>query len=390
MCHAGMGGSSRAALQLARALQRRRHQVVLISTAAPFGHVADRDPPLLLLRSLHRNPPVLPADWALRDTAGLAEDLAASLGPCQVDVAHFHYAHPFLRSVAGLRRLLGPDCPRLACTLHGTDILDLPDAAQEATANALHGLDGVTAVSQDLAARAATRLGIPRPAVIPNFVDPASAAPRRPQPRQDGPPRIVHVSNFRPVKRLPLLVEVFSRVAATTDARLWLVGDGPDRAAVQAAIAARGLAGRTTWFGVRHDVPRILAAADLALLTSAYESFSLFALEAMAASLPVLGFDVGGVHEVVGPGGGGLLLPFGDTAALAAATAELVREADRRDRMGRQACAAAAHFADAVVVPRYEALYRRLLQEPCAEPGRRPPAPDGAAPRRTVPAEPAA
>lgn len=380
VCHAAMGGSSRAALHLARALQRRRYEVVLASTAPPFGYDPDRDPPLLTLVDQHRDAPTLPADWAQRTGACLAEQLAVFLLPLAIDVVHFHYAHPFVQSAAALRRQMGASCPRLVCTLHGTDVVGLPELARDATAAALRSLDEVTAVSRDLAAEAVAVLGIPWPEVIPNFVEPPlpAPAPARPPHGRDRPARIVHVSNFRPVKRLPLLVEVFTRIAAITDARLWLVGDGPDRVATQQAIEALGLAGRTRWFGASRDVPRILACADVALLTSTYESFSLFALEAMAASLPVAGFDVGGLHEVVGRDGAELLLPFGDTAGLATAVAGLLQAPHRRVAMGLRARDAAARFAEPMVVPRYEALYRRLVLAQHTVPDPVPPAIAGA------------
>jgi N-acetyl-alpha-D-glucosaminyl L-malate synthase BshA len=366
ICHAAMGGSSQAALQLARALQRRGHQVLILSAAPPFGHAADGDPPLLLLPVLHGDIPAAPADWALRDTGGLAESLASGLAPLGIDVVHFHYAHPFVQATAGLRRRLGTACPRLVCTLHGTDVFGLPGPAHAATAVALRALDAVTAVSCDLAARATGLLDIARPIVIPNFSEQARPAAAGPRPGRVGPARVVHVSNFRPVKRLPLLVEVFARLAATMDSRLWLVGDGPDRLATQQAIASLGLTDRTVWFGARHDVPRLLADADIALLTSAYESFSLFALEAMVAGLPVAGFDVGGLREVVGRDDAALLLPFGDTAGLAAAMAGLLQAPLARERMGQEAREAAARFAEPMVVPRYEALYRALTGIPLA------------------------
>ena len=356
-----MGGSSQVALHLGRALQRRRHQVLLVSGAAPFGHAAATDPPVRLLRHMPALPPALPAGWASHDIAGLTEELAAILAGSGIERVHFHYAHPFIQCAEGLRRRLGADCPPLICTLHGTDIFDLPEPARVLAATALARLDAVTAVSHDLAARAARLPDAPTPIVIPNFIDLAHLPPRA---THAGPARIIHVSNFRPIKQVPRLIEVFAAVAAATRATLWLVGDGPDRAATLAAIAAHGLTDRIVWWGARTDVPQLLAQADIALLTSVYESFSLFALEAMAASLPIVGFDVGGLREIVGRDGAGCLVPPTDTEALIQALISLVNDPIRRTRLGQQARQAAERYAGALIVPRYEALYQRLTARP--------------------------
>ena len=173
----------------------------------------------------------------------------------------------------------------------------------------------------------------------------------------------MHVSNFRPIKRLSLLVEAFAALSAEQDAMLWLVGDGPERRATQRAIEAAGLVERVVWWGSRGNVSQILADADIAMLASAYESFSLFALEAMAAALPVVAFDVGGISEVVEHGVTGLLVRSGDTTALAAAVTLLLRDPARRIRMGQAARQSAQKFSEQAVVCRYEALYHALCRQ---------------------------
>jgi N-acetyl-alpha-D-glucosaminyl L-malate synthase BshA len=290
-----------------------------------------------------------------------------------LDILHAHYALPHAVSAFLAREAAGryPEHPppKVVTTLHGTDITLVGNDPSYATLteHVIMASDAVTAVSHDLARR--TRENFCRSVtpcrieVIPNFVDLELFHPRA-NGASDGPPSVVHVSNFRPVKRVPWLARAFALAASDTNARLVLVGDGPDQAETRNVVREAGLEQRVTFLGVRDALPELLAPATLFALASTEESFGLSALEAMACGTPVVATAVGGVAEVVEDGVSGLLSPPDDLQAFAARLRELILEPDRAHAMGRAARARAEeHFDRRRVVGRYEAVYRRLLEE---------------------------
>jgi N-acetyl-alpha-D-glucosaminyl L-malate synthase BshA len=267
--------------------------------------------------------------------------------------------------------VLGAAAPAMVVTLHGTDVtrLGAHPSLHPVTAFALAACDGVTTPSRYLQGEAAACFGLPaeRIQVISNFVDVDRFAP---PPARDpaqlarlfaGPgdgPILFHVSNFRPIKRPLDLVDVLARVRREVPARMVLVGDGPERAAVMERAAAFGLGDAMCFLGRRDDFEGLLGHADGFVLPSESESFGLAALEAMAAGVPVFGYRVGGLPEVVADGTG-TLVPCGELDALAGAIVAGVRE---RDALGRAARARAeAHFRSDRVVATYETYFRRVL-----------------------------
>ncbi|HZL18147.1 MAG TPA: glycosyltransferase, partial [Polyangia bacterium] len=175
-------------------------------------------------------------------------------------------------------------------------------------------------------------------------------------------PTLVHVSNFRPLKRVEDVVAIFARVRATRPARLRLVGDGPERPGVEAQIAALGLSADVELLGERIDLPAVLRDAALFLLPSQTESFGLAALEAMACGLPVIASAVGGLPEVVADGETGYLRPVGDVSAMAACAGRLLDDEPLRRQMATAARRRAeTQFRVEPAVDRYLAVYRRLL-----------------------------
>ncbi len=224
--------------------------------------------------------------------------------------------------------------------------------------------DAVTVPSAWLAG--ATRATMDLPAalhidVVPNFVDVVRFAPRAPA-VAGGPPVLVHVSNFRPLKRIADVVAIFARVRAAGPARLRLVGDGPERASAVAELARLGLAGDVDVLGEQVDLPATLAGAALFLLPSETESFGLAALEAMACGVPVVASDVGGLPEVIGGEGAGFLRPVGDVEGMAACARQLIDDPMLRRHMA----AAARHRAETLFRPepaiaRYLEVYRRVV-----------------------------
>jgi N-acetyl-alpha-D-glucosaminyl L-malate synthase BshA len=176
-------------------------------------------------------------------------------------------------------------------------------------------------------------------------------------------PIVVHVSNFRKVKRIQDVIDIFARVRAELPARLVLVGDGPERTRAEEDIAARGLQDDVRWMGKSTDVERILSMSDVFLLPSESESFGLAALEAMASYVPVVATLTGGIPEVIDHGECGYLEPVGDTKAMARDVLNILTTPGKRDEMGQKARAKAEQFAMAAVGAQYIELYQRLLDE---------------------------
>jgi N-acetyl-alpha-D-glucosaminyl L-malate synthase BshA len=256
-------------------------------------------------------------------------------------------------------------------TLHGTDITLIGSEPSYAgvVAFSIEQSHGVTAVSRSLRDDTVAAFGTSREIrVIPNFLD-CAAYRRRDAPAlrerlsAGGIDRvIVHASNFRPVKRIGAVIEIFREVRARIAARLVLIGDGPDRAAAEQQVADDGLRDVVEFAGERHDIVPWLSAADVFLLPSAQESFGLAALEAMACEVPVVASRVGGLSDTIDDGRTGYLCAPDDLGAMAQRTVALLADDDMRARMGAAAAEdVRQRFCADVIVPQYEACYRDLL-----------------------------
>lgn len=313
-----------------------------------------------------RHPAALDADWGPEEQHLFLSGLVDVVARERLEVVHFHYAVPFAFLVRGLQEALGGRAPAVVGTLHGTDVTGYGQDPLIAgrLAGAFERLDALTTVSGNHAMLAAETFGLPAPPpVIPNFVDLARFHPVRSA--GDGgrgrPPRIVHVSNFRPVKDPVAAARIFLGIRERTHAKLWLVGDGPEMPAVR-RVLEEGNAGRdvVAW-GLRRDVSAIVARADVLLVTSRAESFCLAALEAMACGVPVLASRVGGLPELVVDGETGCLFPPGDLASAVELGVRLLLEPAVGRRLGLNATARARRFAAGPVTMRYERLYRQVV-----------------------------
>jgi N-acetyl-alpha-D-glucosaminyl L-malate synthase BshA len=266
----------------------------------------------------------------------------------------------------------GGKVPRVITTLHGTDItlLGADRSYKEIVAFSIAQSDGVTAVSESLKADTYRELGHSRDIrVIPNFID-ADEARRNDRSRGDlrksfapnGEKLVIHVSNFRPVKRVTSVIDVFEQIHRALPSRLLMVGDGPDL--VEAAEKARGagLGDAVKFLGDQDQVVQLLSASDLFLMPSAQESFGLAALEAMSCEVPVVASRVGGVPELVEDGVTGILVPAEDLAAMAAASIRLLTDETLHDRMSQASRKRAVDgFTDQKIVPMYEAYYDEII-----------------------------
>lgn len=349
-CYPTFGGSGIVATELGLALARRGHGVHFICTDLPR-----RLEPLPHVRFHPVHPktyPVLPhVPYELALTSAMVS-VAQREG---LDLLHAHYAVPHATSAWMAREVLGPGGPKVVTTLHGTDItlVGADPSYLPVTRHSIAASDAVTAPSAFLARETRARFDLDVPiTVIPNFVDTDAYRPGTPT------DTIVHVSNFRPVKRVDRVVDVFARVVARRPARLLLVGDGPERPAIEAMLRARSLPASIV--GDQVDVAAKLRDCAVFLLPSETESFGLAALEALASGVPVVASAVGGLPEVVRHGETGFLVPPDDLDAMAARTVEILD--GRHPGMAATARAdAIARFHPDPLVDQYESLFRHLV-----------------------------
>lgn len=364
-CYPTHGGSGVVATELGKHLAERGHEVSFVSYAAPlrltelpprvsFHEVEIEDYPLL------RQFPY---------TLALASKLAEVVRMKRIEVLHAHYAIPFGAAALIARQIVTERPLKVITTLHGTDITLVGNNAsfRPVTEMTIEQSDAVTAVSRFLVEETARQFEIQRPIErIYNFIDPDrhDAASRCCLPEKSCPEQktLMHVSNFRPVKRVQDVVAVFAKVRETIDARLVLVGDGPDATAARCSAERLGVLDHVNFVGIVDHIAPLLSAADLFLLPSSTESFGLAALEAMASGVPVIASEIGGLPEVIEHGVSGFLAPVGDVDRMAEYALAVLSDAARAKAMGSAARQSAAERFDyRLIVPQYESLYQRVL-----------------------------
>jgi len=363
-CYPSVGGSGILASALGEELARRGHEVHFISYERPF-RLPEHAP------RLHFHP-VLINDYQLFKypdyTLPLSVRMAEISHQHRLDVLHVHYAVPHATAALLARSMLPPDCqPRLITTLHGTDttLLGRDPGYGPAIRHALANSDAITTVSADLRDETRRLLGIERPIeVIHNFFVPRpprrSPAEVRRELGVDNKVVVLHSSNLRPLKRIDLLLETAARIRSRDAFKLViLAGDRFEPFADD--VRRLGIGDRVIALEKVKDIEDYLQIADLALNTSETESFCLSILEAMCFGCPSVARRVGGIPEVVEDNTTGLLVPSDDADALAGAVESLIRDPARRTALGRAAQQRARDlFSAEVIVPRYEALYRRV------------------------------
>jgi N-acetyl-alpha-D-glucosaminyl L-malate synthase BshA len=365
VCYAHTGGSGIVATELAIALAERGHDLHVLSTEPPFRFPDNR----VNLRFHEVATPAYPLFREPQYALSLATAIVQVSRIHHLDVVHAHYAVPHAAAAYLARQIMESHptdrVPSVMTTLHGTDItlVGSDPSYTETVAFCIDQSDGVTAVSESLRRDTCELLGITRDIlVIPNFLD-ASRFRRRPVPRRPaGRPRIAHISNFRPVKRIGAVVDVFTRVRAATPATLVLVGDGPELEPARRTLEDRGLLDDVEFAGERLDIVDVLSQTDAFLLPSATESFGLAALEAMACEVPVVASRVGGLPEVVDEGVNGFLHAPADVEGMASSLVRIVTDEALRDRLGAEGRRAAIErFSASRIVPMYEAAYETIV-----------------------------
>lgn len=368
-CYPTYGGSGAVATELGLELARRGHEIHFISYASPFRlrgfaervtfhEVSQFEYPLF-----EQSSPYALALAVKQHEVAKRE---------QLDLMHAHYAIPHAATAWLAKQMLKNENLdlKIVTTLHGTDItlVGQDPSYYTLTKFSIEQSDAVTAVSAYLRDETYRAFGCGQCdlRVIPNFISttdyhPPSDDSCRKKLAPKGHRVLVHVSNFRAVKRVGDVVKVFAGVREKMPATLVLVGDGPDRDAAEQQVDGLGLRKDVRFLGKVESVGDVLRGSDLFLLPSATESFGLAALEAMACAVPVVASDAGGIPEVVEEGKTGYLAPPGDVATMVARALQVLQDPAEHERLKRNAAARALEFAADHVVPRYEQVYEEVL-----------------------------
>jgi N-acetyl-alpha-D-glucosaminyl L-malate synthase BshA len=361
-CYPTYGGSGVVATELGIKLAQRGHRIHFITYRWPFR-----------LAGFHRgvcyhqvDVPSYPLFKYPPYCLALATKMADVASREGLDLLHAHYAIPHATAAFMARQMVSP-APMVITTLHGTDItlVGADPFFHRIIKFSTEASDGVTAVSNYLKEETCKQFQVERSIrVIYNFVDTRRFRPlqgKRENSFGDGK-ILMHISNFRPVKRIMDIVRIFARVRQAITAKLVMVGDGPERAPAEALVDELKLGGDVHFLGNQVSVEELLGQADLFLLPTDKESFGLVALEAMSCGVPVIGCQAGGLPEVVLHGQTGFLAPVGDVEVMSEYALKILIDDNLRKKMGEQARQRALEIFDAqLIVPQYEAFYRRTL-----------------------------
>ena len=364
-CYPSLGGSGVVATELGKLLAEKGHEVHFITHSIPFRLGAFH-------KNIHYHEVEVSDYYVFRYPPydlSLASKMAQVVKREKLDILHVHYAVPHAVCAYLAKQMVGDDL-KIVTTLHGTDITVLGQdvTLKDLIALAINRSDAVTAVSADLVQQTREALEITRDIDLTyNFIDKRVYYPRevsglRSEFATPDEKILMHISNFRPVKRVTDVIEVFDRVNRQMPSKLLLVGEGPDMPKVQSKIRELGLEDRVHFLGKQDEIAQVISLADLLLLPSEKESFGLVALEAMACGVPTVGSEAGGIPELVEHGVTGYLAPIGDTAAMAAYAVRLLSNPGEKARM-REACLERAHtrFCDQKIMREYEEIYYRVL-----------------------------
>ncbi|MDP8206925.1 MAG: N-acetyl-alpha-D-glucosaminyl L-malate synthase BshA [Candidatus Electryonea clarkiae] len=366
VCYPTHGGSGVVACELAHGLAAKGHTVHVVSYAVP----ARLD---TLRRGIHFHSVRVP-DYPLFEyppySLALAARLAEVIDEFNLDILHVHYAIPHAISGWLAKKMTGRNNLPLITTLHGTDITIVGNDPSYLTVTqySLKKSNAVTVVSKWLGEQVHMHLDCQcETVVVPNFVDTEIYKPDKKWHLKDRlcntKPIIMHMSNFRPVKRINDVVDTFLRVRKEVPAKLIMIGDGPERASAERKLKESPFASDVQFLGVHNSAEEILACADIFLLPSVAESFGLAALEAMACGVPVVGANVGGLPEVVEDGVSGFLLPAEDVLGMAKACLSLLTDSALLKKMKKVARKSAEKdFQQSVVIDRYEKMYRETIE----------------------------
>jgi len=369
-CYPTYGGSGVVATELGIELAARGHEIHFITYSQPF-RLTGREANIHFHEVTVTNYPLFehpPYDLAL------ATRMAEVAEFYSLDLLHVHYAIPHSVSALLAKQMLadqGRNLP-IITTLHGTDItlVGLDPSYLPITRFGIVRSDGVTSISSHLRDRTREAFGVTSEIeIIRNFVNcdvyvrkPELVAKMRPRFAQPDECLLVHLSNFRPVKRVQDAIEVFARVSHALPARLMLIGDGPDRSIAEQLALRYNIQDRIHFLGKQDNVNELLPLADLMLMPSEMESFGLAALEAMACGVPAIATRVGGVPELIDDQVNGLLFDVGDVESMADAAISVLSDKTRLNKLATAARKTAQdHFCSSRIIPLYEQYYDRVI-----------------------------
>lgn len=372
-CYPTYGGSGVVATELGIELAERGHEIHFITYSPPF-RLREDQPNIFFHEVEVSHYPLF--DFPPYDLA-LATRMAEVAQFYALDLLHVHYAIPHSVSALLAKQMIG-SLPKgswrlpFVTTLHGTDItlVGQDRSYLPITRFSIEQSDGVTAISKYLREKTIQEFNVRNEIqVIPNFVN-CDVYKRTDELRSkrhefvaDGEKLIVHLSNFRPVKRVWDVVEIFDRIQKQVPSKLMLIGDGPDRSRVEWLAMEKGIHDKIIFLGKQDLVVEKLVLADIMLLPSELESFGLAALEAMACEVVPIATDVGGVPEVIEHGRSGFLARVGDVETMAKYAIETLPDDKKLHEMAKNARASAqSRYCTSKIIPQYEEFYRKVLE----------------------------
>lgn len=364
-CYPTLGGSGVVATELGKLLAERGHEIHFITHSIPFR-----------LGKFHKN--IYFHEVEVNDyyvfryppyDLSLASKMAQVAKMQNLDILHVHYAVPHAICSYLAKQMLNNGM-KTVTTLHGTDITVLAqdESLKDLIRLAIHQSDAVTAVSSDLISETRQLLDITTPIELTyNFVDKRIYYPRdvsnlRNDYAAPEEKILMHISNFRPVKRVSDVIDIFEKVQKELPSKLLLVGEGPELSKIQCKINSLGLEDKVLFLGKQEDVAQIISLADVLLLPSEKESFGLVALEAAACGVPTIGSNAGGIPELVIHGETGYLSSIGDVDGMAENALKLLSD-EKLHKQFREACIQRARtdFCNDRITHEYESIYYKVL-----------------------------
>lgn len=367
-CYPTYGGSGIVATELAMALAEGGDEVHVLSYAVP-SRLSLMSPRIFFHEVITPSYPLFEyPPYSLT----LATKMVEVARHSQLDVMHVHYAIPNAVSAVLARQIVAPQPLPVVTTLHGTDVTLIGNDPNyiETTRWGIVQSDAATAVSDWLRHTTEEQLGIRSPIdVVPNFIDPQRFEQVKDSPgarrwAKNGERVLVHISNFRPLKRVLDVVDVFLRLRSQVPCRLLMVGDGPERGRVEQRCRDCDACNSITFVGSLPLIEEVLVGADLFFLPSETESFGLAALEALSCKVPVIATAVGGLPEVVVHGENGFLHPIGDVEGMAASALRLLQDEPMRKAFGEAGRRRALEvFSQDAIVAHYRSIYERVVEK---------------------------
>lgn len=370
ICYPSLGGSGVVATELAIKMAAKGHQIHFITSSLPFRY---NEPHENIFFHEVRIDGYAVFKYPPYDIA-LANRIGQVVEEEQLDLLHVHYAVPHAVSAVLAKDMIQSDIG-IITTLHGTDVTILGhDPALRNTVK--YGIDksAITTAVSDSLRKETMELIEPSKDIktIYNFIDEERYHPvdstllRHHLGIKKSEKVIIHISNFRSVKRIPDLIRAFSKIVSAVPSKLLLVGEGPEMPRIRRLVDNLGVTDHVLFTGKRDDLPELLSLSDVMVLPSEKEAFGLVLLEGFACGVPAVGTTAGGIPEVIEDGINGFLIPVGDPDAIARKTLQILMDSDVHEKMRENALnAVKGKFASDTIVAQYEELYYKLQDKGC-------------------------